>query len=326
MNKLFNHTILNLLSYFYNVKQVLVAAKISDSFINTLISKGYELINIDSSDLSPLQDTSLITGIITSNKLMLNQQTIQQFTNLTWIARLGSGMEIIDTGYCDLKGIRYYSSPNGIANSVAEHVLGMLLSLLHNIYKSFSEITHAQWIREANRGYELEDKIVGIIGYGHTGQALARKLQVFTKHILVYDKYRSNIGHDYIQEVTLEYLLQHADIISFHVPLTNETTHYYDQAFIDRVTKPHILINASRGAVADTSAILNGLKSGKIIGACLDVLEEEKNIEQVLQQSSNQIAELLKQHVLITPHIAGYSYNAIEKMSAELIAQLMPVL
>lgn len=308
------------------MKQVLLAAKISETFVNTLISKGYELINYESSDLNQLKDASLIIGIITSNKLLLNHQQIKRFSNLKWIARLGSGMEIIDTDYCDQKGIKYFSSPNGIANSVAEHVLGMLLSLLHNIYKSFSEITHAQWIREANRGFELEDKIVGIIGYGHTGQALAKKLKVFTKHILVYDKYRTNIGHDDIQEVTLEYLQQHADIISFHVPLSKETTHYYNQKFVVAVSKPHILINASRGAVADTSAILNGLKSGKIAGACLDVLEEEKNIEEVLQQSSNHIAELLKQHVLITPHIAGYSYNAIEKMSAELQDQLIPFL
>ncbi len=288
------------------------------SFKQALSDHGYELVYNNAKG-------QLSTGIITSNKLLLNKKTLQQFPDLKWIARLGSGMEIIDTAYCDEQGIRYVSSPEGISNSVAEHVMGMLLSLLHHIHSSQNQIHVGQWIREANRGVELEERTVGLIGYGHTGQALAKKLRVFTKNILVYDKYKTGFGDEVVQEVSLEQLQQQADVLSFHVPLNDETRLYYDTAFYSAMSKPHILINSARGGVADTRVILSGLKSGQITGACLDVLEEEKSIDEILKQPANIVQELLKYNVILTPHIAGYSYHAIEKMSAELLAQLQDV-
>lgn len=267
-----------------------------------------------------------ITGIVTSNKLLLDRAAIEHFPDLQWIARLGSGMEIIDTGHCDVKGIRYMSSPAGIANAVAEHVTGMLLSMLHHIPRSFDEVRKGQWIREANRGTELESLTVGIIGYGHTGSAVAGKLQAFTSNIVVYDKYKQGFGNTYIREVDLPVLQQEADILSFHVPLNNETRHYYDDLFLHAMKKPHILVNASRGEVADTNVILQGLRSGKITGASLDVVEGEKQIAQLLDNKESVINQLLRHNVLITPHIAGYSQQAIEKMSAELLGQLEALL
>ena len=306
------------------MKKVLIAAPVSDSCIQILTDKGYTPIYLN--EAGNTEKYPAITGIITSNKFILDKNGLQAFPDLTWIGRLGSGMEIIDTVYCDEHGIRYFNSPNGIANSVAEHIMGMLLCLRHHILRSHTEIQNGQWIREANRGLELEGLTVGIIGYGHTGKALANKLSVFTKNILVYDKYKSGFGTDIIQEVTLAKLQDQVDVISFHTPLNKETFHYYDEDFMSRMKKPHILINAARGPVISTDMILTGLRSGKITGACLDVLEEEKNISSVLEQEDNKIHELLSYPVIITPHIAGYSHNAVEKMSKELMEQLQDIL
>lgn len=303
------------------VTQVLVAAPISNSFQRFLEEKNYELIPYDEVQFEK-PSLAGICGIITSNKLILEAPTLQKFQNLKWIARLGSGMEIIDMAYCDAHQIKYYSSPAGIANSVAEHTMGMLLSLLHNIHSSNNEIQNGQWIREPNRGIELEGLTVGIIGYGHTGSCFAQKLGAFTKRILVYDKYKSRFGNENIQECDLQMLQRHSDIVSFHVSLNEETKHYYNDDFSSKMDKNHILINTSRGAIADTSTILKGLQSGKIFGACLDVLEEEKSIQHILQGENHIIQQLLNHRVILTPHIAGYSRNAIEKMSDELMQQL----
>ena len=304
------------------MKQVIVAAPISTSFRLFLTEKGYVCTDLKHPDqvaeINPV-------GIITSNKLILQQQQLSALPALKWIARLGSGMEIIDTVYCDQQQIRYFSSAQGIANAVAEHTCGMLLNLQHHIIRSMNEIKSGQWNREANRGYELENKTLGIIGYGHTGQAFANKMSVFVKQILAYDKYKQNFGSAQVQEVTLEAIYEQADILSFHVPLNDETRAYYDHTFLKNMQQPHILINTSRGGVASTRAILEGLASGKISGACLDVLEEEADIQTVLSTPGNNVEELLKYPVILTPHIAGYSYDAIEKMSAELMEQLCKV-
>ena len=248
-------------------KQVLIAAPISSSFEQFLCNQNFDLI-------TTVHDASQIEGIVTSNKLKLFEPELKSYPQLKWIARLGSGMEIVDTQYCDLHEIRYFNSPKGIANSVAEHTTGMILSLLHKIQSSHREVTENKWIREANRGQEIEQLTLGIIGYGHTGSAFAKKMTAFCHKIVAYDKYKSGFGNDDIGEASLEAVLQQADILSFHVPLNAETTHYYNEDFLNRLSKPHYLINVSRGAVCDTKVILSGLESGKLLGACLDVLEE----------------------------------------------------
>lgn len=299
--------------------QVLIAAPISLAFEQFLLRHGYELI-------TNLSHSFEVEGIVTSNKLKLSAEVLTSYSKLRWIARLGSGMEIIDTSYCDQRGIHYFSSPNGIANSVAEHTTGMLLSLMHHIHSSYQEIQNDQWIREPNRGQEIESLTLGIIGYGHTGSAFASKMSSFCKRIIAYDKYKSGFSTDGVTEVPIEDILHHADILSFHVPLTDETTYYYNDGFINQMSKPHYLINVSRGSVCDTKAILKGLQSGKILGACLDVLDEEKNINHILSQPNHILKQLLAQNVLLTPHIAGYSHQAIEKMSHELMTKLESIL
>jgi D-3-phosphoglycerate dehydrogenase len=303
------------------VKQVLIASPISENFTAFLIEKNYELIHYDKNDLLTINN-ELIAGIITSNKLILSKTEIEKYPNLKWIGRIGSGMEIIDVAYCQQKNIQYESSPDGIANSVAEHITGMLLSLNKNIHTSFEEIKNKQWTREPNRGIELENHTIGIIGYGHTGSAFAKKMSVFTKSILAYDKNKTGFSNDFVREVSLEELKEKATILSFHLPLNEETKHYYNDNFLMSMKKNHVLINSSRGAIANTSTVLKGLQNGKITGACLDVLEEEKYIKEILNTPNNLIEELLKYNVLITPHIAGYSHNATEKMCQELMNKI----
>lgn len=305
------------------MKVVLLAANISTAFRNALLERDYLLKEISTKEEILKISFAETVGIITSNKLTLDANTLQLFPLLKWIARLGSGMEIIDTDYCTQANIVCISSPQGIANSVAEHCMGMLLNVQHRITASNNEIKNKQWIREPNRGFELETLRVGIIGYGHTGMAFAKKLSVFTPNVIAFDKYKTNFSDAFVQEASLREIKQTCDVLSFHVPLTKEATHYYDATFLQQMVKPHILMNASRGAVVDTNVVLQGLASQKITGACLDVLEEESNIKSILQEEDNLIEKLMKYPVVITPHIAGYSYNAIEKMSAELLAQLM---
>ncbi len=304
------------------MKKVLIAAPISKTFKEWLIKKNYELIFYPSDKI----ENNLLEGIVTSNKLLLDEKELQTYNALKWIARLGSGMEIIDTTYCERHDIKYFSSPNGISNAVAEHTIGMLLSLLHRIQISSMQIRNGNWIREENRGFELDGKVVGIIGYGHTGIAFAKKLSVFTKNILVFDKYKTNFKEDFFEECSLECIQENADIISFHVPLNQETTNYYSYDFFSKMKKNHILINTSRGPVTPSEVLLHGLKNGKIEGACLDVLEEEKNINHFLKDKNSSIYQLLNHNTILTPHIAGYTFDAIEKMSNELMTQLDEVI
>jgi len=298
------------------VKKVLLAANISNTFQELLLQKSYALENWQGGVIS-----KEVVGIITSNKLRLTQEVLQPCKNLKWIARLGSGIEIIDTDYCKANNIAFASSPAGIANAVAEHCVAMLISLQKNIQSSAFEIKDKEWIREPNRGWELEGKTVGILGYGHTGKSFARKLSVFGAKVIAYDKYKKNLSNEYAQEVSLSELQEMADVISFHVPLNKETTHYYNEAFI-AACKKHILMNTARGELVDSQALLKALEQNKVIGAALDVIENEKDLVNKESTTWNVLDLLLEYPVIITPHIAGYSYNAIEKMSAELIEKL----
>lgn len=303
------------------MKCALIAAPIAIELQEFLKSKDYVLVS--SSDAV---DWSILEGIVTSNKLRLDSELLSKCHKLRWIARMGSGMEIVDTDYCKLHNIRYFSSPKGIANSVGEHALGMLLNLTKNIGSSFDEIKEGKWIREPNRGDEIENWKVGLIGYGHTAQAFAKKLAAFTPHVFAYDKYKRGFSSDIVKEVSLEYVLKEAYVVSFHVPLNGETQHYYNDEFMSKMENKHLLINTSRGAVCSTDTILKGLRSEKLIGACLDVLEEEADIYNEVRAKEGNIKELLKHKVIITPHIAGYSHGAVTKMSIELKLQLESVI
>ncbi|MGI9192311.1 MAG: NAD(P)-dependent oxidoreductase [Chitinophagaceae bacterium] len=300
------------------MNMVWLAAPVSDAMHTWLNEQEYVVWN----DTDMPANAHDIIGIITSNRLTLNRERLALLPNLRWIARMGSGMEIIDTVYCAEKGIACFSSPGGLSNSVAEHAMGMLLGLMHRIELASREVASGLWIREANRGQELNGRCVGLIGYGHTGQALAEKLRAFTPHVIAYDKYKTAFENPAAESVSLQELQARADIISFHVPLNEETRYYYNDDFMRAMAKPHMVMNTSRGPVCSTKTILKGLAEKRITGACLDVLEEEAQIQTVLETEQNVVQQLLQYPVIITPHIAGYSHQATEKMSAMLMAQI----
>ncbi|WP_276132613.1 NAD(P)-dependent oxidoreductase [Polluticoccus soli] len=308
-----------------NQGKVLIAAPVHEVLVKGLENAGYRCIieeKINQEKAFPLIVDCV--GVITSTRLQLDKQLLDAAPLLKWIGRMGSGMEVIDLAYAVKKGVACYSSPEGNCNAVAEHALGMLISLKRHIVTSNEEVQNGQWLREENRGVELEGKTIGIIGFGHTGRAFARKLQNFDMNIFAYDKYDANNFPSYVTNCdTLEPIYKQADIISFHVPLQADTRHYFNAEFAGKMLHPFVLLNTSRGSVVDSKSLLDGLLSQKITGVCLDVFEQEppRNMSPEVAQIFEQIIKMPQ--VIVTPHIAGYSFEALFKMSKVLLDKIV---
>ena len=262
-------------------------------------------------------------GIIIRSRIPIDQNFIEHAKNLKFIARVGAGMENIDVEFAKNSGIKLISSPEGNRDSVAEHVLGMLLILMHRLFISSEEVKNGIWEREGNRGDELLGKTVGLIGYGNMGKAVAKRLSGFGCKVVFHD-ILADIGDEFATQVSLETLKKEADILSLHLPITDSTRYLIDEKFISEMEKNFYFVNTARGKNVKTEDLVKALKSGKVKGAALDVLEYEKASFEKLDSENENLQFLLNsEKVIVTPHIAGWTVQSKEKLAQVIVDKIL---
>lgn len=261
-------------------------------------------------------------GLIVNSRISCDQELVDKGGKLRFVARAGSGLEVIDTAYAAQKQIAVFNAPEGNRNAVAEHALGLLLSLTRNIVKSDREIYHGEWQREENRGEELYGKTLGLVAYGHTARSLSKRVSGFDMTVLAYDKYLQGFSDAYVRESTLTDIWQQADVVSIHLPQTPETIHYVNDSFLQSFAKPVWLINTSRGKVLDTAALIRALKTGKVKGAGLDVHENEQPATFSAEESKRHLELKEMPQVIMTPHIAGWTKESKERIAEVLVEKI----
>jgi len=306
------------------MKRILIADKLHPLFREEALKLGYEVDDLPG--ITREETLAIIgrySGIAIRTKFRIDEELIRAGQNLRFIARAGAGMDNIDLNTAAAQNIVCINAPEGNRDAVGEHAIGMLLSIMNNLRKADQEVRNGIWDREGNRGIELRDRTVAIIGYGFMGQSFARKLAGFGVQVIAYDKYKTGFSDSFAKEVSMEQIVKQADVLSFHIPLTRETRQMVDDEYLFHFRKPIILLNTARGEIVNTSAVLNAIESGKIIGAGLDVLEVEKfpNLDELAW--FNQLRN--NEKVLLSPHVAGWSVESYKRISEVLAEKLRTI-
>lgn len=262
-------------------------------------------------------------GIIIRSRIPLDKNFLTKASHLKFIARVGAGMENIDIETAENLGIKLINSPEGNRDSVAEHVVGMLLILMNRLFIASNEVKNGIWKREENRGDELLGKTFGIIGYGNMGKATAKRLSGFGVKVIFHD-ILPNLSDEFATQVSLEELQKRADVLSLHIPLTEETHYLVDEEFISKMEKNFYFINTARGKNLKTKALVQAIESGKVLGACLDVLEYEKSSFENLETENHDLKYLLdSEKVIVTPHIGGWTHQSKEKLAQVIVDKIL---
>ena len=304
--------------------RILIVDEVHPIFHEKMIAEGHTITELYELSKSQLIDLlSNFDVLVVRSKFFIDEEIINAMPKGFVIARAGAGMDNINETLANAKGIILYNAPEGNRDAVAEHVIGMLLTFARNISIADAEIRNGVWLREENRGLELKGKTIGIIGYGNTGKALAKKLSGFEMKVIAYDKYLSNFSDNYVQQVSIDELKAEADIISLHIPLSSETSHMINCHFLDTLAKKPFLINSSRGKVIKTSDLVVALETGKVLGAALDVLENERNNHLQHDEQEWYRKLIASKRVILTSHIAGWTTESYHKISLVLAQKLL---
>lgn len=297
------------------MSKVLFLCKPHDSLAESLTKLGFLCVHEPHKPKAAIAQTiHEYIGLVINSRFTLDAPFLKQARNLKFIARTGSGTDFIDMPFAEAQGIAVLTSPEGNRVAVAEHAMGMLLGLMNNLFRADQEVRRGVWLREQNRGQEIKGKTVAIIGFGNNGRAFGQRLRGFECQILAYDKFQPLPDWDFITPATPEQIYDQADIVSLHVPLTEQTQQMVNADWLNRFRKPIYLINTSRGKVAELEAIAAALKSGKLLGAALDVMETEgKSYESLFREQSLPPALAYLVHsdrAILSPHIAGWTHES----------------
>lgn len=299
------------------IKKVAFIDEVHPVLMEELLAKGLHCDDL-SQDTSEalLEKISDYDGIVIRSKFKVNKAFLDKASSLQFIARAGAGMENIDIAYAKEKGIVLFNSPEGNRTAVAEHAMGMILSLMNHLNRVDAEVRKGIWLRAENRGHELKGKTVAIIGYGNMGRAFAKRLSGFQVKVIAYDKYKVNYGDEFASESSWEDIYKEADILSLHVPQAEDTINLVDKECLERFNKPIYVVNTARGKNLNIADLLNAIDEGRVEGACLDVLEFEGSSFEKLEENNATFKRLIaSDKVLLSPHIAGWTHESNFKLS-----------
>jgi len=261
-------------------------------------------------------------GIVIRSKTVIDNELLEKAPKLKFIARAGAGIEKIDLNETKKREIEIFNAPEGNRDAVAEHAIGMLLALFNKIPTADKEVRQKIWKREANRGIEIKGKTFGIIGYGNMGKSFAKRLSSFECSVLAYDKYLTNYSDDFVSAVTMDEIFEEADVLSLHIPLTIESKNLIDLQFLNNFKKNIFIINTARGEILVLKDLLSALESGKVLGSCLDVLENEK-LNSLSTEQDGILEKLFQsQKVIFSPHVAGWTHESYVRINEVLVEKI----